>query len=153
VIDMSQTTLEPSLPSEADVNLAKDAGRVLAARMKEDGILQLHILNDLSREETLSLPASALRILVRTLEEMALGNAVMLVPVHAEMTTHEAADMLDISNRSLIQLLDEGKIEFRRVGPDRRVRLETLMEYKHHRDAERRKVLEQLAASDRELGI
>jgi len=69
------------------------------------------------------------------------------------MTTHEAADMLDISNRSLIQLLDEGKIEFRRVGPDRRVRLETLMEYKHHRDAERRKVLEQLAASDRELGI
>jgi excisionase family DNA binding protein len=153
VIDVAQTTLEPSLPSEAEVNLAKDARRVLAARMKEDGILQLHILNDVSREETLNLPASALRIFVRTLEEIALGNAVMLVPVHAEMTTQEAADMLNISNRSLIRLLDEGKIEFRRVGSDRPVRLETLMEYKHHGDTERRKVLEQLAASDRELGI
>src|SRR2546426_12146808 len=127
---MSQTTLEPSLPSEAEVNLAKDAGRVLAAQMKEDGILQLHILNDPTRKETLNLPASALRILVRTLEEIALGNAVMLVPIHAEMTTHETADMLNISNRSLIKLLDEGKIEFRRVGRDRCVRLETLMEYK-----------------------
>ena len=63
VIDMSQTILEPSLPSEAEVNLARDAGRILASRMKEDGILQLRILNGASRDETLNLPTSALRIL------------------------------------------------------------------------------------------
>jgi len=77
----------------------------------------------------------------------------MLIPVHAELTTHEAANMLNISSRSLIQLLDEGKIEFRRVGSDRPVRLEALMEYKRQSDAERRKILEHLAASDQELGI
>ena len=153
VSQMSGTILEPSLPSEAEVNLAKDARRVLAARMKQDGSLQLCILNDPFREEALNLPASAVRILERTLEEMARGNAVMLIPVHAELTTHEAANMLNISSRSLIQLLDEGKIEFRRVGSDRPVRLEALMEYKRQGDAERRKILEHLAASHQELGI
>src|SRR2546422_2572470 len=145
---MSETILEPSLPSEAEVHLANDARRVLAARMKQDGPLQLYIVNDPFPEEAFNLPASAVRILVRTLEEMARGNAVMLVPVHAEMTTHEAADILNISNRSLIKLLDDGKIESRGVGSGRRVRLEALTEYKHEADAERRKVLEQLAASD-----
>ena len=93
VSQMSETILEPSLPSEAEVNLAKDARRVLAARMKQDGSPQLCILNDPFREEALNLPASAVRILERTLEEMARGNAVMLIPVHAELTTHEAANL------------------------------------------------------------
>ena len=83
-------------------------------------------MNDPFREETLNLPTSAVRILERTLEEMARGNAVTLVPVDADLTTHEATSMLSISSRSLTQLLDEGKMESRRVGSDRRVRLEAL---------------------------
>ena len=150
---MSQTTLEPSLPSEAEVILAKETSRVLAARMREDEPLRLRILDDASPEGTFNLPASALRLLVRILEEMARGNAVTLIPVHAELTTQEAADMLNISRPSLIQLLDEGKIEFRRIGTHRRVRFEALMEYKRQADADRRKVLEELAAYDQELGI
>ena len=153
VTQMSETILELSLPSEAEVNLAEDASRVLAARMKQDGPLQLHIVNDPCPGEALNLPASAVRILERTLEEMARGNAVMLVPVNAELTTQEAANMLSISSRSLTQLLNEGKVEFRRVPTGRRVRFEALMEYKRQADAERRKALQQLAASDQELGI
>ena len=114
VIEMSQTILEPSLPSEAEATTAKEASRVLAARMREDEPLELRISDDPSPEGTFNLPASALRLLVRILEEMARGNAVTLIPVHAELTTQEAADMLNISRPSLIQLLDEGKIEFRR---------------------------------------
>ena len=126
VIEMSQTILEPSLPSEAEATTAKEASRVLAARMREDEPLELRISDDPSPEGTFNLPASALRLLVRILEEMARGNAVTLIPVHAELTTQEAADMLNISRPSLIQLLDEGKIEFRRVGTHRRVRFEAL---------------------------
>jgi excisionase family DNA binding protein len=84
---------------------------------------------------------------------MARGNAVTLIPVHAELTTQEAAEMLNISRPSLIQLLDEGKIDYRRVGTHRRVRFEGLMKYKRAAEAARRAAVEELAAYDQELGI
>jgi excisionase family DNA binding protein len=150
---VSQPTLEPSLPSEAEAISAKETSRVLAARLREDEPLRLCISDDPSPEGTLNLPASALRLLVRILEEMARGNAVTLIPVHPELTTQEAADMLNISRPSLIQLLNEGQIESRRVGTYRLVRFEVLMKYKRQADTERRKVLKHLAAYDQELGV
>ena len=76
-----------------------------------------------------------------------------LIPVHAELTTQEAADMLNISRPSLIQLLDDGKMEYRKVGTHRRVRFDALMAYKRQSDAERRAALVELAAYDQEIGI
>src|SRR6266446_4300118 len=148
VTGVTQTTLEPSLPSEAEAILAKETSRVLAARLRENEPLRLRISDDPSPEGTFNLPASALRLLVRILEEMARGDTVTLIPVHAELTTQEAADMLNISRPSLIQLLDEGKIEYRKVGTHRRVRFEALMQYKRRADADRREVLKQLAVYD-----
>src|SRR5438309_7277046 len=150
---MAQPTTMSILPSQAEAVLAKETSRVLASRMRKGGLMQLRIIDDRSPEGTVKLPAPAVRLLVRILEEMAHGNAVTLIPVRAELTTQEAADMLNISRPSLIQLLDEGKIDYRRVGTHRRVRFEALMEYKRQTDTERRKVLKQLAAYDQELGI
>ena len=65
---------------------------------------------------------------------MARGNAVTIIPVYAQLTTQEAADMLNVSRPSLIQLLEEGKIEYRRV------RFEALMKYKRQVDEKRRAV-------------
>jgi excisionase family DNA binding protein len=114
--------------------------------------MRLRIL-DGSSSETVRLPAAAVRLLVRILEEMARGNAVTVIPVHAELTTQEAADTLNISRPSLIQLLEDGKIDYRRVGTHRRVRFDALMRYKRQADAARRAVLAELAAYDQELGI
>lgn len=111
------------LPSEAEAILAKETSLVLASRTQTTDPLQLRLLEDPSTG-TAKLPESAVRMLAHILEELARGNAITLIPVHAELTTQEAADMLNISRRSLIQLLDEGKIEYRRVGTHRRVRFE-----------------------------
>jgi excisionase family DNA binding protein len=149
---MSQALLDPTLPTETDATLARETSRLLAPRMGSKAPLSFRV-GDASKEETLQLPASAVKMLVRILEEMARGNAVTLIPVHAELTTQEAADLLNISRPSLIQLLAEEKIEYRRVGTHRRIRFEALMQYKRRADAERRAALDELAAYDQELGI
>ena len=149
---MAQGTLAPTLPSEAEAALAKETSRVLSSRGQTEEPLKLRILDDPAKG-TLKVPASAVRMLVHILDEMARGNAVTLIPVRAELTTQEAADMLNISRPSLIQLLNDGKIEFRRVGTHRRIRLKGLTAYKRRADADRRAALAELAAYDRELGI
>jgi excisionase family DNA binding protein len=149
---MLHATAPTAVPSEADAVLAKETGRQLASRLRKGDPLQLRIIGDQSRE-TVTLPATAVRLLVRILEEMSRGNAVTLIPVHAEVTTQQAADMLNISRPSLIQLLDEGQIEYRRVGTHRRVRFDSLLKYKRQADTARRAALAELAAYDQELGI
>jgi excisionase family DNA binding protein len=150
---MGQSTTTLTLPTEDEANLARETSRVLASRLRKSRPMRLRILDDTSDGGTLKLPASIVRLLLRILEETACGNAVTIVPVHAELTTQEAADMLNISRPFLIQLLDQGKMEFRRVGTHRRVRFEALMKYKREADARRRAALDALAAYDQELGL
>jgi excisionase family DNA binding protein len=147
-----QPLLTPTLPTESDASLARETSRLLAPRVRSSAPLRFRVL-DAAKGETLRIPAPAARMLVRILEEMARGNAVTLIPVHAELTTQEAADMLTISRPSLIQLLDEGKIEYRKIGTHRKVRFESLMAFKRRADAERRAALAELAAYDQEIGI
>jgi excisionase family DNA binding protein len=149
---MSQTLPTTTLPTESDATLAKETSRLLAPRIRSSAPLSFRVLGA-TKEETLRIPAPAVKMLVRILEEMALGNAVTLTPIHAELTTQEAADMLNISRPSLIQLLDDGKIEYRKVGTHRRIGFEAVMSYKRAADAERRAALAELAAYDQEIGI
>jgi excisionase family DNA binding protein len=148
---MTKAVLATTLPSASEAVLARETLQVLAGRSL-DGPLQLAVLDD-PAGRSLQIPSLAGQMLVRILEEMARGSSMALIPVHAELTTQEAAETLNISRPSLIQLLDEGKIEFRRVGTHRRVRFDALMAYKRRLESDRRAVLAELAAYDQELGI
>ncbi len=149
---MPEALLTHTLPTQTEAKQAEETSRVLTSRLRSKTPLRLRVV-DAPDDETVVLPASAVKMLVGILDEMGRGNTVTVIPVHAELTTQEAAEMLSISRPSVIQLLDEGKIEYRKVGTHRRVRFESLIAYKRRAHAERLAALNELAAYDQEIGI
>src|SRR6201986_3784676 len=107
---MSPTAiLAPEIPSEAEVKLARQTKEILAPRIGKNAALDLRAMNFVS-EPTVKIPASAARLLIQILDEMSRGNAVKIAPIHAELTTQEAADLLNVSRPTLIQMLEQGRI-------------------------------------------
>lgn len=137
-------------PSKEDVELARASGQRLALLARRGQPLTLRV-RDAAQEETIELPAGALTLHQASLEEMASGHAVTIVPQNAELTTQQAADFLNVSRPFVIELLKQEKLPFRLVGTHRRIRFEDVLRYKENIDAERRKVLDQLAAEAQEL--
>lgn len=106
------------------------------------------------RGETVALPPSVQDALMRVVRELAQGNAVAVVPVHAELTTQQAADLLNVSRPYLIGLLDQGALPYARTaGNHRRLRLADMLTYKRARDTERRAALDEMSAEAERLGL
>jgi excisionase family DNA binding protein len=150
---MATSPPEPITPSEADALLARESSRRLAPYLQAERELRLRICLGESGEEDLAIPAAVLRLLSFALEQMAEGNAVTLLPVHAELTTQEAADLLNVSRPFLVRLLDEGQIPHRKVGTHRRILLRDLLDYKRRTTIDRSAALEELAEQAQELDM
>jgi excisionase family DNA binding protein len=149
---MSAVLDEAVSPSEQDSKIAQESSRRLSRFAGQDR-LTLQIPSKGRAAETIELPGPAIGLLMRILTEMSKGNAVTLMPIHAELTTHQAAAILGVSRPFLIKQMKEKKIPFRRIGTHRRVRFQDLMEYKNQIDADRAKVLGELAAQAQELNM
>ena len=150
-IDLLESS-DPVAATAAEVPLARESSRRLARYLKRSK--PLRVVPEGGKEtEAVVLPASAVKLLVRLLTEMAAGHAVTLIPVHAELTTQQAADMLGVSRPFVIKQIEAGKLPSRKIGTHRRVRFEDLMEFRRRIDTERSKSLEQLAAEAQKLGM
>ena len=145
---------EPIMPSETDVALAQASSRILSTlNFKKSKSVDILFETDNHLHNSVTLPLSAFKLLLTILTQMAEGNAVTLIPLHAELTTQEAANLLNVSRPYLIRLLEEKKIPFRKVGTRRRILFQDIMDYKTKIDQARRKTLDDLAEEAQNLDL
>ena len=130
-------------PTPEDAAIARSSGQVLSHFAHMDRPLKLRV-RDSEQEQPLELPAGAVDLLMHVLEAMAAGQGLTLIPESAELTTVQAAEVLNVSRPFLIKLLDQKAIPHRKVGKHRRVRMEDVMAYKNAIDREREQVLDRL---------
>jgi len=142
---------ELELPGSEEVILAKAASRKLIGLPEHEPI----IIKSSTREssDAIELPPTAVRLLIDLLEQMSQGNAVTIIPVHAMLTTQQAADLLNVSRPFLVGLLEKGEISFTKIGTHRRVSIVDLLNYKKDRAIKRNAALAELAAIDQELDL
>jgi excisionase family DNA binding protein len=146
--------LETTLPVEREVAAAVESQRALAGYLSTQLETQrIQIFDAKNQAHQVELPTSALRLLVDILSELAEGNAVKVVPIHAELTTQEAADMLNVSRPHLVKLLEGGALPFHKTGKHRRIRFADLMGFKAERDRASAQAMEELAKQAQELQL
>lgn len=151
---MTHTIQEMVLPAEQEVAAAVTGQRELAAFLTTRFETQrIQIFDEANEAHQVELPTSALRLLIDILAEVAEGNAVKIVPIHAVLTTQEAADMLNVSRPYLVKLLEEGGIPFHKTGKHRRIKFANLMAYKAEQARKSEAALQELAKQAQTLGM
>lgn len=149
---MTATALR--IPSTEESEQAQGAIRALSKVLRKTSTRTIRVKPEGAKEDvSVTVPRKAFELFLDILAQMANGNAVSIVPVHAELTTQQAADMLNVSRPFLVGLLDEGDIPFRMVGTHRRVRVADLVAYKDKDAAHRKVVLDELAAEAQKHGL
>lgn len=137
-------------PTEEDSALARMSGTVLARYAHANRPLRVRVTE---QEQTIELPPGAVELLLEILQAMAAGRGVTIIPQNAELTTVQAAEILNVSRPFLIKLLENGTIPYHKVGTHRRVRMEDVMHYKEAIDREREAALDQLVEEAQNLDM
>jgi excisionase family DNA binding protein len=138
----------PDSPEESE--MARTSSRLLAACIGRGKTARLRVIDGNGEIEV---PVVALRMLVDILANMAAGNAISLVPIHAELTTQQTADFLNVSRPYVVGLLERGELPFHKVGTHRRVYFKDLLAYREKSLARSHEALTELAAQAQELGF
>lgn len=145
------------LPSEQDTRIARTSWKTLAALVSQEGQEPLHFRTEDDSQTELTLTLPTLHLLLEALQEMGKGNGVTLTSVQKYLTTQQAADLLRVSRPYLIEeLLEKGKIPYRKVGNRRRIRYEDLLRYQEEEEQEisrREQGMRELMAETERLGL
>ena len=144
---MQALTLLPRLPTPVDQELARNA----FARMQDSAIRKEPIKIATRKGAPIDLPSEAVQLLLDILDHMARGDAVTLIPLHAELTTQQAADVLNVSRPTLVKLLEERRLTYNKPGRHRRIKFEEVMRYKQQTEKARNSALDELANIGQEI--
>jgi excisionase family DNA binding protein len=142
------------VPSRKTSQEAQEALRLLSGLGRKKQAPRLRVRPEGATAEVgVTVPPDAFELFLEILGQMANGNAVTIMPIHAELTTQQAAELLNVSRPYVVALLEQGKIPFRMVGTHRRVRVADLIEFKQRDDVDRDKALEDLASEAQKHGL
>ena len=142
---------KPLIPTPEEIEQSRQIlDAVCGTRVAE---MALRIKDHAGVSKTLALPARVGRFVLEALSEVANGNAVRLLQIRRELTTHEAAELLNVSRTHLIGILEKGVMPFRLVGSHRRIALTDLLAYKEKTDVQRKEALDAIAAEAQELKL
>lgn len=139
-------------PTGQEAKIASISRQRLSRYAQTKQPLKLRVI-DTTLEEPIELPAGAVSLLMYILDAMAAGQGVTIIPERAELTTVQAANLLNVSRPFLIKLLESGELPFRKVGKHRRILIEDVVNYKGNIDRARESVLDQLVADAQEQGM
>ena len=140
------------LPDESEIRHAEQLRRIVASQVSERGSTELSLSLTNGELATVTLTPPLTASLLEMLHLVSSGRGFRMVPVEADLTTQQAADLLNVSRPFLVKLLDGNEIPFTKTGRHRRVRANDLLSYKERRDATRSKALDRLARIDAEEG-
>lgn len=140
------------LPTPAEVEQAKQTSRTLSKYTDVDRV-QMSLKGSNGETDELVLPGHVLQLLLDVLSEVSQGNAVSLIPHHQEVSTQEAASLLNVSRPFLVGLLEKGELPFRKVGSHRRVLLTDVLAYKEKTEKQRNQALDELASLSQDEGM
>lgn len=150
--------IESSLSSKDDQQLSSLKGekdkilKLLKTTIEEEGPSRLNV--KIGEDEVdVPLPRDLMTVILEILTEVAQGHSVSVGPEEEELTTSEAAELLNVSRPHLVKLLEGGEIPFRKVGTHRRVRREDVLEYKRRQRREAEEAMQNLADQAQELGL
>lgn len=151
--DLLNTVLDPE-----EAELAKTAQRCLISALDHSKAVNIAIVEDgverlVDGAPILRLPPKILRMFANMLGAMSQGQPVTILPRSMEVTTQEAAMILNVSRPYLIKLLTEKRIPFHKLGKHRRIRLEDVLKYKEERRETSLNALQALADQAQELGM
>ena len=145
----SGTVLEgrPLLAPESETSAIQELDRAL----ETESTAAAYLVGPNGKQ--VEIPLSVYRLLSGIVREMAKGNAVTVAPLHKELTTQQAADLLNVSRPFLVGLLEQGEIPYHKAGTHRRIYLRDLLHYRETRSIKRRADLVALAEEAQELGL
>ncbi len=147
-----ETMNELRIPSKAERKVAKISYSALAYAIEQIKSDQAEIEIEETREKII-VPLRALQLLGDILKAMSQGKLISIVPLATEVTTQSAAEMLGCSRPHLVKLLEEGKIEYTKIGKHRRIMYEDVVNYKQKMKEEQKKHLLDIMNGDEELGL
>lgn len=143
--------LDPSDLERDEQEELRFAAGVFKRRMLAHTATRLQFLDD--DRDVVTVPRQVADLITEILAQLAAGRVVAAYPLHAELTTQQTADFLNVSRPYLVRLVDEGVIPHHKVGTHRRVYFKDVLAHKARQEEESRRALDELTRVSEELGL